>query len=143
MKKVEIYEPAGCASGVCDPMIEADLLRLERMVTDLRDRGVSVSRYNVMDDGPAFMASYVVKEAIATKGIECLPLTIVDGKIEMMAKYPTDFALAKWAGLPWSDLEIYADREKQNNTVSFGYVEADDDGGCDDGDCSGDCNSCG
>ncbi|MBU4438522.1 MAG: arsenic metallochaperone ArsD family protein [Acetobacterium sp.] len=143
MKKVEIYEPAGCASGVCDPMIEADLIRLERMVTDLRDRGVSVSRYNVMDDGPAFMASYVVKEAIATKGIDCLPLTIVDGKIELMEKYPTDFALAKWAGLPWSDLEIYADREKQNNTVLFGYADVDEDKDCDDSDCSGDCNSCG
>nr|WP_320023861.1 arsenic metallochaperone ArsD family protein [uncultured Acetobacterium sp.] len=143
MKKVEIYEPAGCASGVCDPMIEADLIRLERMVTDLRDRGVSVSRYNVMDDGPAFMASFVVKEAIATKGIDCLPLTIVDGKIELMEKYPTDFALAKWAGLPWSDLEIYAEREKRDSTVLFGYADADEDKDCDDGDCSGDCNSCG
>ena len=27
MKKVEIYEPAGCAGGACDPMIEADLIR--------------------------------------------------------------------------------------------------------------------
>ena len=143
MKKVEIYEPAGCASGVCDPMIEADLIRLERMVQDLRDRGVSVSRYNVMDDGPAFMASYVVKEAIATKGIECLPLTIIDGKIELMEKYPTDFALAKWAGLPWSDLEIYADREKREKTVLFGFAESNDNDGCDGGDCSGDCNSCG
>lgn len=143
MKKIEIYEPAGCASGVCDPMIEADLIRLEHMVTDLRDRGISVSRYNVMDDGPAFMASYVVKEAIATKGIDCLPLTIVDGKIELMEKYPTDFALAKWAGLPWSDLEIYADREKRDSTVLFGFADTDNDGSCDDGDCSGDCNSCG
>lgn len=143
MKKVEIYEPAGCASGVCDPMIEADLIRLERMVADLRERGVSVSRYNVMDDGSAFMASFVVKEAIATKGIDCLPLTIVDGKIEMIEKYPTDFALAKWAGLPWSDLQIYADREKQDKTVLFGFSEDVKDNDCDESDCSGDCNSCG
>ena len=87
MKKVEIYEPAGCAGGACDPMIEADLIRIEHMVQDLRERGVSVTRYNVMDDMPAFMDSFVVKEAIATKGIDCLPLTIVDGKIEMMEKY--------------------------------------------------------
>lgn len=143
MKKVEIYEPAGCASGVCDPMIEADLIRIEHMIQDLRERGVSVTRYNVMDDGPAFMASFVVKEAIATKGIDCLPITIVDGKIEMMEKYPSDFALAKWAGLPWGDLEIYADREKQGNTVLFGFNDRDSDSDCDDGDCSGDCNSCG
>lgn len=139
MKKVEIYEPAGCASGVCDPMIEADIIRMERIVQDLRDRGVSVSRYNVMDDAPAFLASYVVKEAIAIKGIECLPLVIVEGKIESMETYPTDFALAKWAGLPWSDLEIYADREKREKTVLIGLS----DDGCDDEDCEGDCGSCG
>ncbi|MDO9493593.1 arsenic metallochaperone ArsD family protein [Acetobacterium sp.] len=143
MKKVEIYEPAGCASGVCDPMIEADLIRIERMVQDLRERGVSVSRYNVMDDMSAFMDSFVVKEAIATKGIDCLPITIVAGKIEMMGKYPSDFALAKWAGLPWSDLEIYADREKRGQTVLFGLSEDVKDNDCDESDCSGDCNSCG
>ncbi len=143
MKKVEFYEPAGCASGICDPMIEADLLRIEHMVKDLRERGVSVTRYNVMDDMSSFMESFIVKEAIATKGIECLPLTIVDGKIEMMEKYPTDFALAKWAGLPWSDLEIYAEREKRGKTVLFGVGDAVKGSVCDDSDCSGDCDSCG
>ncbi len=142
MKKVEFYEPAGCASGVCDPMIEADLLRIEHMVKDLRERGVSVSRYNVMDDMPAFMASFVVKEAIATQGIECLPLTIVEGKIEMSGKYPTDFALARWAGLPWSDLEIYAEREKREQTVLFGFSDEVKGNDCDDSDCTGDCSSC-
>lgn len=139
MKKIELYEPAGCAGGVCDPMIEADLIRIERMIQDLRERGVSVSRYNVMDDMPAFMASFVVKEAIATKGIECLPLTIADGKIELYGEYPTDFALAKWAGLPWEDLEIYAEREKREKTVLFGYNNNE----CGDTDCDGDCGSCG
>ena len=139
MKIVEIYEPAGCASGVCDPAIEADLIRMERMVQDLRDQGVSVSRYNVMDDAPAFLASYVVKEAIAIQGIECLPLVIVDGKIESTEAYPTDFALAKWAGLPWRDLEVYADREKREKTVLMSFS----DGGCDDEACEGDCGTCG
>lgn len=143
MKKVEFYEPAGCAGGVCDPMIEADLLRIEHMVKDLRERGVAVTRYNVMDDMPAFMESFIVKEAIATKGIECLPLTIVDGKIEMTGKYPTDFALAKWAGLPWSDLEIYAEREKREKTVFLGLGDEVKGNDCDDSDCSGDCDSCG
>lgn len=143
MKKVEFYEPVGCAGGICDPMIEADLLRIERMIQDLRERSVSVSRYNVMDDMPAFMESFVVKEAIATKGIECLPLTIVDGKIEMMGKYPTDFALARWAGLSWSDLEIYAEREKREKTVLFGFSDEIRGNDCGDSDCSGDCDSCG
>lgn len=142
MKKVEIYEPAGCASGTCDPMIEADLIRIEHMVQDLRERGVSVSRYNVMEHKAAFMESDLVKEAIVTKGLQCLPITIVDGKIEMTAEYPSDLALARWAGLPWSDLEIYANREKRGKAVFFGFSEEVTTNSCDDGDCSGDCGSC-
>ncbi|MDD3307288.1 MAG: arsenic metallochaperone ArsD family protein [Acetobacterium sp.] len=144
MKKVEIYEPAGCASGTCDPMIEADLIRIERMVKDLRERGVSVSRYNVMEHKAAFMESDAVKEAIVTNGIECLPITIADGKIEMMDEYPSDLALAKWAGLPWSELEIYAEREKRDKMffVSNGEPKVTPESGCDDADCSGDCGSC-
>ena len=146
MKRIEIYEPAGCASGACDPMIERTLTRMEHMVQDLRERGVSVSRFNVMDDGPAFLASDLVKEALATRGLECLPLVIVEGKIESDGEYPTDLELARWAGLPWSDLEIYAEREKRELArpmMGFEVLDADDgeDKECD-CDCDGDCGSC-
>ena len=127
MKKIEIYEPVGCASGSCSPEIERELIRIERMAQNLREKGVSVARHNIMDDGPAFLASEVVKNALETKGTECLPLVLVDGKIESEEEYPTDLELAKWAGLPWSDLEIYAEREKRENT----YSKTSGSGGCD------------
>jgi len=140
MKRIEIYEPAGCASGVCDPMIEADLLRIEHMVADLRGQGVSVSRFNVMDDGPAFLASDLVKKALVEKGPDCLPVVIVDGKIESEGEYPTDLELAKWGGLPWSDLEIYANRERRDTAIAMDLARGGD---CDsDDDCDGDCSSC-
>lgn len=127
MKKIEIYEPVGCSSGSCSPQIQMELLRMERVVNELREKGVTVSRFNIMDDGPAFLASEVVKKALATEGTECLPLVLVDGKIESKEEYPTDLELAKWAGLPWSDLEIYANREKRESTET----KAPGGGGCD------------
>lgn len=127
MKKIEIFEPVGCASGSCSPEIERELIRIERIVQDLREKGISISRHNIMDDGPAFLASEVVKNALETEGTECLPLVLVDGKIESKDEYPTDLELAKWAGLPWSDLEIYAEREKREST----YTKAPGGGGCD------------
>jgi hypothetical protein len=138
MKRIEIYEPAGCAAGACDPMLERTLTRIEHMIQDLRERGVSVSRFNVMDDGPAFLASDLVKEALATRGLSCLPLVIVEGRIESEGEYPTDLELAKWAGLPWSELEVYAEREKRElgqTRIGLGGCEADED-------CDGDCGSC-
>jgi len=127
MKKIEIYEPAGCASGNCDPAIEQDLIRIEHMVQDLRERGISVSRYNIIDDGPAFLANEAVKIALVDDGVEALPFYVVDGKIESKGEYVTDLELAKWAGLPWSDLEVYANIEKRDKHVFM----SGGDGGCD------------
>jgi len=127
MKKIEIYEPVGCASGSCSPQIEMELHRIERIVKDLREKGVTVSRFNIMDDGPAFLASEAVKEVLVAEGTDCLPLVLVDGKIESKIEYPSDLELAKWAGLPWSDLEIFANREKRESTET----KAPGGGGCD------------
>lgn len=127
MKKIKIYEPVGCASGSCSPEIQMELLRIERIVNELREKGVTVSRFNIMDDGPAFLASEVVKEVLVAEGTDCLPLVLVDGTIKSRLEYPTDLELAKWAGLPWSDLEIYAEREKRESTET----KAPGGGGCD------------
>ena len=127
MRKIEIYEPAGCAGGACDPVIEQDLIRIEHMVKDLRDRGISVSRYNIIDDGPAFLANEAVKIALVEDGVEALPFFVVDGKIESKGEYVTDLELAKWAGLPWSDLEVYAEIEKRGKHV---FMSGGEDSGC-------------
>ncbi|KNZ43112.1 arsenic metallochaperone ArsD family protein [Acetobacterium bakii] len=124
MRKIEIYEPAGCASGFCDPAIEKDLLRMEHLVQDLRERGVSISRYNIIDDGPAFLANEAVKTALVEDGVEALPFIVVEGKLESKGEYPTDLEFAKWAGLPWSDLANYANIEKRANALAVEGTES-------------------
>lgn len=117
MKKLEIYEPGGCGSGKCSPEIEAELVRMDHIIKELREKGVSVSRFNIIDHGPAFLENAVVKTILEKDGLDCLPLVLSEGKIESQGQYPSDLALAKWGGLPWSDLEIYAEREKREKTV--------------------------
>ena len=117
MKKLEIYEPGGCDSGKCSPEIEKELVRMEKIIQELREKGVSVSRFNIIDHGPAFLENEVVKNTLEAEGLDCLPLVLSEGKIESREEYPSDMALAKWGGLPWSDLEIYAEREKRGKTV--------------------------
>lgn len=136
MKRLEIYEPAGCAGGNCNTEIEKELVRMEHIVNDLREKGVSISRFNVMEHSQAFLDNALVKKALETEGLECLPLVIADGVIMSREEYPSDLALAKWGGLPWSDLEIYAEIEKRDKTVLFTPEEISG------SDCSGSCESC-
>jgi len=136
MKRLEIYEPAGCAGGNCNTEIEKELVRMERIVNDLREKGVSISRFNVMEHSQAFLDNMLVKKALETEGLECLPLVISDGMIMSREAYPSDLALAKWGGLPWSDLEIYAEIEKRESTE---YKTLDE---ISSSDCSGSCESC-
>lgn len=117
MRKLEIYEPGGCEAGKCSPEIEKELIRMDHIVQELREKGVSISRFNIIDHGPAFLENEVVKKALEKDGLDCLPLVLSEGKIESQGKYPSDMALAKWGGLPWSDLEIYAEREKREKSV--------------------------
>lgn len=114
--------------GVCSPVIEKELLRIAHMIQDMRDRGVEVLRYNIMDDGQAFLNSEVIKDLLVkTGGTDFLPAVVVDGKVMSQNDYPTDLELAKWAGFSWGDLEIYAEREKREKTVLF----TPGGGGCD------------
>ncbi|MGL4605985.1 MAG: arsenic metallochaperone ArsD family protein [Eubacteriaceae bacterium] len=128
MPRIEIYEPQGCVGGTCSPEIQEVLKRMERIVQDIRDREIEVIRYNIMEDGPAFLKSQVVKDLIVeTEGTDCLPIVVVDGKIMSTENYPTDLELVKWAGFPWEDLEIYANKEKREKTFLF----SEGSGGCD------------
>jgi hypothetical protein len=113
MKNMQIYEQKACVKGECSPEIERELARIDHMVQDLRERGGCVQRYNIIDEGATFLESELVKKTLEKDGIESLPIIIVEGVIESQGEYPTDLELAKWAGLPWSDLAIYAEREKR------------------------------
>jgi arsenite methyltransferase len=90
MKTIEIYDPPMCCStGVCGPSIDPELARFAADLKTLQDQGYDVKRYNLAQDGPAFVAREAVKEALQTRGEAALPLVFVDGVVVASGRYPT------------------------------------------------------
>lgn len=43
MKQVEIFDPAMCCStGVCDPSIDPELLRVATVISNLKEKGIII-----------------------------------------------------------------------------------------------------
>lgn len=98
--KIEVFEPAMCCStGVCGPSVDPVLPKFAADVEWLKSQGVAIERYNLSQQPALFAANAAVKEELAKRGVECLPLFVVDGKIVSWGAYPVREQLIKWAGV--------------------------------------------
>ncbi len=89
MSTVLIYEPAaGCLSGNCGSDAQDNLERFESALEFLRERGVTVSRYNLGYDAAEFSRNQAVKTAIKDKGVGCLPIVMAEGRLLCEGRYP-------------------------------------------------------
>lgn len=99
MNEIQVFDPALCCStGVCGPEVDEALVRFAADVEWLRARGVSVRRHNLAQEAGAFVATRAVREALASEGVGCLPLLVVDGTIVSRGAYPGRDELARLAG---------------------------------------------
>lgn len=99
MSEIQVFDPALCCStGVCGPEVDETLVRFAADVEWLKGRGVSVRRHNLAQEAGAFVATRVVREALASEGTGCLPLLLVDGEIVSRGAYPGRAELARLAG---------------------------------------------
>lgn len=97
---VQVFDPPMCcASGVCGPSVDPELVQFAADLEWLRSSGVEVVRYNLAQQPSAFVASPVVKAALARSGNACLPLTLVDGALKCEGRYPSRGMLAAFVGL--------------------------------------------
>ena len=88
MAHIAIYDPAGCcATGVCDPSMSEDMAQFASAIQGLTEQGVDVERYELSSQPAAFVENAVVKSALDTDGVDCLPLIIVDGEIVSKGAY--------------------------------------------------------
>jgi len=86
--KIEIYEKALCCeTGVCGANVDTELLRITSIVTELKKKGVNIERYNLSSRPEQFIKNTLVSDYIRNKGVEILPLTLVDGKIVKEKQY--------------------------------------------------------
>lgn len=98
--KIQVFDPPMCCStGVCGPQVDPALIQFAADLEWVQDRGVEVQRFNLSQQPAAFVSTEIVKSALASEGNDCLPLTIVDGKVVCKGRYPNRAMLADFTRL--------------------------------------------
>ncbi len=100
MNKIEVFDPAMCCpTGVCGPKVDPKLVQFAADLEWLKQKGVSVERYNLAQQPDKFADRKPVTDAMALAGDLCLPLILVNGEIESRNAYPDRNELARLAGV--------------------------------------------
>lgn len=100
MKTIEIFDPAMCCpTGLCGPNINPDLMRIAAAVEYLKRQGVTITRHNLRDEPQLYVSNQLINQYLQEKGVEGLPVTLVDGKIAIEKTYPTNAQLTEWTGI--------------------------------------------
>lgn len=99
-KKIEIYEKALCCeTGVCGTSVNAELLRITSLVAELKAKGVIMERANLSTKPEQFIKNTLISGLIRERGVEILPLTLIDGKVVKEKEYPTNVEIETWTGV--------------------------------------------
>jgi hypothetical protein len=100
MVTIEIFDPPMCCpTGVCGPTVDPALLDLQEAVLKVRsefDAEVRLDRYLLGQQPAKFMQQPEVLARLKAKGVEALPITVVDGAAVKEAGYPTYAELRGW-----------------------------------------------
>ncbi len=100
MKTMQIFDPPMCCStGVCGPQVDPALAAFAGFLQQARQRGWAVERYNLAQEPIPFLENPAVKAALDGKGVEALPMVLVDGNVVCQGCYPDDAQRAAWLGL--------------------------------------------
>ena len=115
MKTMKIFEPALCCpTGICGVGVDPELLRISTVLETLKKHGASVDRFNLNSAPAEFIADQTINTYINEKGTDGLPAVMVDGKIVITGRYPTNEEFVKLLDLSEDVLA------KQNKSVSGG-----------------------
>ena len=100
MKTIQVFDPPMCcSSGVCGAEVDQNLVNFAVSLQWLKMNGVLVERFNPLHQYDVFAANAVVTKTVNEKGIECLPLILLDGEIISSASYPSRLDLRGMTGL--------------------------------------------
>ena len=105
LKKIEIFDPAMCcATGVCGPSVDPELIRIATVVHNLQTKGYEIKRYNLANDPDSFANHTVISQLLMEKGPDILPITLVNGNVEKERVYLTNEELMNLTGLTEQEL---------------------------------------
>jgi hypothetical protein len=100
MSKVEIYDKSMCCStGVCGPQVDSVLPKFAADLEWLKSQGHSVARFNLSQDPAEYAKNDLVRQMLASEGVDCLPLVMVDNRVVSRSEYPSRENLAMWTGM--------------------------------------------
>ncbi len=95
-KKIAIYDPAMCCStGLCGPVVDLVLVKVNDAVLALKKQGIEVERFNLAQQTKDFMTNKDVADLLHKNGKKVLPITMVDGSVVKTGSYPSYEELCK------------------------------------------------
>ncbi len=101
MKKMQLFEPAMCCeTGLCGVSVDPELLRISTVLDTLKKNGIVIERFNLSSAPMEFVTNGAVNALINEKGVEELPAVVLDGKIVMTERYPSNEELKQLLDLP-------------------------------------------
>jgi len=117
MKKLMIYEPAMCcATGVCGPSVDPELLRISVIINKIKANGGQVKRVNLTDNPMVFVTETQINELLNIKGIEVLPITTLNNEVIKTGAYLSDEEMLSY-------LEIEIENEKNPFVMNTGGAD--------------------
>ena len=97
MKSIQVYDPAMCcATGICGPDIDPDLVNFAGMLAQLSRHAISIERFNLAQQPAAFAANPGVKILLQAGGTAVLPLIFWDGELKLKGRYPIREERSAW-----------------------------------------------
>lgn len=128
MNKMIIFDPAMCCStGVCGPSVDKELLRVSTVLNTLKNKGILVERHNLTSNPQIFVDNKLINEILNTKGVEALPVIMVDGVVVKQGGYPTNEEFCNFLDIPSDTLKF--------NIKKPGIKKSSKDCGCKGGCC--------
>ncbi len=98
--KVEIYDPAMCCStGLCGPVLDPVLVKMNDALLALKKQAVEVERFNLAQQPKAFIENKTVAALLRKNGKKILPVTLVNGEVLLTGEYPSYEKLCEALGM--------------------------------------------
>lgn len=106
MKKIEIFEPALCCeTGVCGVGVDPELLRISAIINSLKAKNIPIERFNLNVAPMEFITNRIVNDFLNKNGADSLPVVLLDGKIILNGRYPTNDEFVSLLGVDKDILE--------------------------------------
>lgn len=97
MKFLQVYDPPMCcATGVCGPKVDIDLVNFAALLVRLGKLGVRVERYQLAQQPMEFARNATIREMLEKDGNDALPVIFADGALLLHGRYPTSEERQSW-----------------------------------------------